>query len=155
MPCALSSDCRAGRLCVNFDTATTVPPFCARKPDGGTADSGTADDCACKGPNCFCADAPPFDHTGKACFDQLVNYQVNAGKTFLVAGSQAGFVTTAPLPGSPGNPGPTCAPNPTPDAAVQLPHPDERADAVCSNASPAAWRRSTAASTRTHSPATP
>ncbi len=108
MPCTLSSDCRAGRLCVDFDTATTVPPFCARKPDGGatdsgTTDSGTTDDCSCKGPNCFCADAPPFDHTGKACFDQLVNYQVNAGKTFLVAGSQAGFVTTAALPGSPGN----------------------------------------------------
>ena len=116
MPCALSSDCRAGRLCVNFDTATTVPPFCARKPDGGATNSGTADDCACTGPSCFCADAPPFDHTGKACFDQLVNYQVNAGKTFLVAGSQAGFVTTAALPGSPGNPGPTCLPNPTPDA---------------------------------------
>jgi len=116
MPCALSSDCRAGRLCVDFDTATTVPPFCARKPDGGTANSGTAEDCACTGPNCFCADAPPFDHTGKACFDQLVNYQVNAGKTFLVAGSQAGFVTTAPLPGSPGNSGTTCAQNPTPDA---------------------------------------
>ena len=101
MPCALSSDCRAGRLCVNFDTATTVPPFCSRKPDAGATGSGTADECACTGPNCFCADAPPFDHTGKACFDQLVNYQVNAGKTFLVAGSQAGFVTTAPLPGSP------------------------------------------------------
>ena len=89
--------------------------FLCCKPDGGTAGTGTADDCACKGPNCFCADAPPFDHTGKACFDQLVNYQVNAGKTFLVAGSQAGFVTTAALPGSPGNPGPTCAANPTPD----------------------------------------
>ena len=80
MPCTLSSDCRAGRLCVNFDNATTVTPFCARKPDGGTSDGGTADNCACTGPNCFCADAPPFDHTGKACFDQLVNYQVNAGQ---------------------------------------------------------------------------
>ena len=126
MPCALSSDCRAGRLCVNFDTATTVPPFCAHQPDGGTAGTGTADDCACKGPSCFCADAPPFDHTGKACFDQLVNYQVNAGKTFLVAGSQAGFVTTAALPGSPGNPGPTCLPQPHARRPVQLPHPDER-----------------------------
>ncbi len=115
MPCALSSDCRSGRLCVNFDTATTVPPFCARKPDGGTSDSGTADDCACTGPNCFCADAPPFDHTGKACFDQLVNYQVNAGKTFLVAGTQTGVVVTAAVPGSPGNPGATCLPNPAPD----------------------------------------
>jgi hypothetical protein len=115
MPCTLSSDCRSGRLCVDFDTATTVPPFCARKPDGGASDSGTTDDCGCKGPNCFCADAPPFDHTGKACFDQLVNYQVNAGKTFLVVGSQSGIVTTAPIPGSPLNPGPTCYPNPTPD----------------------------------------
>ena len=110
MPCTLSSDCRAGRLCVDFATARTVPPFCARKPDGGTTGSGTADDCGCSGPSCFCADAPPFDHTGKACFDQLVNYQVNAGKTFLVAGSQAGFVTTATLP-----PNGICAPNPTPD----------------------------------------
>ncbi len=106
MPCTVSSDCRAGRLCVNFDSATTVPPFCARTPDGGTVDN-----CGCTGPNCFCADAPPFDHTGKACFDQLVSYQVNAGKTFLVAGSQAGFVTTAKLPASG-----ICDPNPTPDA---------------------------------------
>jgi hypothetical protein len=115
MPCTLSSDCRSGRLCVDFDRATTVPPFCARKPDGGTSDSGTADDCGCTGPNCFCADAPPFDHTGKACFDQLVNYQINAGKTFLVVGTQSGIVTTAPIPGSTLNPGPTCYPNPTPD----------------------------------------
>jgi hypothetical protein len=113
MPCALSSDCRAGRLCVDFDAARTVPPFCARQPDGGT--TGTASDCACKGPSCFCADAPPFDHTGKACFDQLVNYQVNAGKSFLVAGSQSGFVNTAPLPGSPGNKGPNCDANPPSD----------------------------------------
>ena len=116
MPCGLSSDCRAGRLCVDFDTAKTVPPFCARKPDGGTTDSGTtdsgaADDCSCKGPNCYCADAPPFDHTGKACFDQLVNYQVNAGKTFLVAGSQAGFVTTSNTQPPSG----FCDSNPTPD----------------------------------------
>ena len=111
MPCTLSSDCRAGRLCVDFDSATTVPPFCARTPDGGTSDGGTAANCGCTGPNCFCADAPPFDHTGKACFDQLVNYQVNAGKTYLVAGSQAGFITTATLP-----PNGICAANPTPDA---------------------------------------
>ncbi len=110
MPCTLSSDCRAGRLCVDFDKAETVPPFCARRPDGGTIDSGTAD-CGCTGPNCFCADAPPFDHTGKACFDQLVNYQVNAGKTFLVAGSQAGFVTTANTQPPSG----ICDSNPTPD----------------------------------------
>jgi hypothetical protein len=134
MPCALSSDCRGGRLCVNFDTATTVPPFCARKPDAGTGNSGTADDCACTGPNCFCADAPPFDHTGKACFDQLVNYQVNAGKTFLVAGSQAGFITTGPLPGTTDNPGPTCYPNPTPDARFSFRIP--MSAAVCSNATP-------------------
>ncbi|HSY41484.1 MAG TPA: hypothetical protein VLA79_18225, partial [Polyangia bacterium] len=137
MPCTLSSDCRAGRLCVDFDRATTVTPFCARKPDGGTTDSGTgdsgtADDCSCKGPNCFCADAPPFDHTGKACFDQLVNYQVNAGKTFLVAGSQAGFVTTAALPGSPGNSGPTCLANPTPDARFSFRIPMK--GHACSNA---------------------
>ena len=110
MPCELNTDCRSGRLCVNFNTATTVPSTCSKKPsDGGAPDP--AADCACKGPNCFCADAPPFDGTGKACFDQLVNYQVNAGKTFLVAGSQAGFVTTATLP-----PSGICAANPTPDA---------------------------------------
>ena len=133
MPCTLSSDCRAGRLCVDFKQAKTVPPFCARKPDGGTSDSGTSDDCACTGPDCFCADAPPFDHTGKACFDQLVNYQVNAGKTFLVAGSQAGFVTTAPLPGSPGNPGPTCFPNPTPDPRFSFRIPINGPTPTCSN----------------------
>ena len=103
MHCQLSSDCRAGRLCVNFDSATTVPPFCSRTPDGGTIG-----DCGCTGKACFCADAPPFDHTGKACFDQLVSYQVNAGRTFLVAGSQAGFVTTAKLPASG-----LCDPTPT------------------------------------------
>jgi hypothetical protein len=132
MPCALSSDCRSGRLCVNFDTATTVPPFCARKPDGGTAGTGTAADCGCTGPNCFCADAPPFDHTGKACFDQLVNYQVNAGKTFLVTGSQSGIITTAPLPGSPLNPGPTCSLTPTPDARFSFRIPMN--GPACSNA---------------------
>ncbi len=39
-----------------------------------------------------------------------MNYQVIAGKTFLVSGSQAGFITTATLPTDG-----TCAPNPTPD----------------------------------------
>jgi hypothetical protein len=107
MPCTLSSQCRAGRLCVDFDRAQTVPPRCAR-----TVDGGTVGDCGCpSGDKCFCADAPPFDGTGKACFDQLVNYQVNAGKTFLVAGSQAGFVTTAKLPPN----GVMCDPNPTLD----------------------------------------
>ena len=122
MPCQVSSQCRAGRLCVDFDSATTVPPFCARTPDGGTVDN-----CGCTGPNCFCADAPPFDHTGKACFDQLVNYQVNAGKTFLVAGSQAGFVTTATLPANG-----ICAANPTPDARFSFRIPMNAP--TCSNA---------------------
>ena len=93
-----------------------------------------------QGPNCFCADAPPFDHTGKACFDQLVNYQVNAGKTFLVAGSQAGFVTTAnTLP-----PSGICDPNPTPDPRFSFRIPMNAAD--LHQRRPAASRRSTAAS---------
>jgi hypothetical protein len=115
MPCQLNSDCRSGRLCVNFKSAYVVPQFCDHVPsDAGTGgSSGSADDtnCACTGPDCFCSDAPPFDEIGKSCFDQLVNYQVNAGKTFLVAGSQSGLVTTATLP-----PSGTCAANPTPDA---------------------------------------
>jgi len=110
MPCALDSDCRIGRLCVDFDKASTVPSTCSKKPgDGGAPEPDPA--CACQGPNCFCADAPPFDGTGKACFDQLVNYQVNAGRTFLVAGSSSGLVTTATLPSSNG----ICSDNPTPD----------------------------------------
>ena len=49
MPCALNSDCRAGRLCVNFDTATTVPPFCAAR-SRATVARRTGRDCACTGP---------------------------------------------------------------------------------------------------------
>jgi hypothetical protein len=128
MTCELNSDCRAGRLCVNFDTATTVPSSCNKKPsDGGPPDPDA--DCACKGPNCFCADAPPFDGTGKACFDQLVNYQVNSGRTFLVAGSSSGLVTTAALPSSNG----TCSDNPTPDPRFSFRIPMNAPE--CSNAS--------------------
>jgi hypothetical protein len=128
MTCQLNTDCRAGRLCVNFDTATTVPTSCNKKPGDGGVPSPDAD-CACKGPNCFCADAPPFDGTGKACFDQLVNYQVNAGKTFLVAGSSSGLVTTATLPSNNG----ICAPNPTPDPRFSFRIPMNAP--TCSNAS--------------------
>ena len=89
MPCTgADSECRAGRVCVDFNPAPAPNPPCTSK-------------------ECFCADAPPFE---KGCFDQLVAYQVNAGRSFLVAGSQAGLETTATL-----LPNGLCSPNPTPD----------------------------------------
>jgi hypothetical protein len=98
MPCTGSdSECRAGRVCVDFQPA---------QPE-----SGKPPPPRCSSNECFCADAPPFDDTGKSCFDQLVAYQVNAGRSFVVAGSQAGFDITATLP-----PSGICAANPTPDS---------------------------------------
>jgi hypothetical protein len=123
MLCSSDSQCRPGRVCVDFgakksggqicDEATGVcRPTPAGGADLGTDDAGTAAG-TCADPNhrCFCADAPIFDEAGKQCFDQLVNYQVVAGKSFVVGGSQAGIVTTATLPSNG-----MCAPNPTPDA---------------------------------------
>lgn len=94
MLCHADSDCRSGRNCVDFDHG---------------------DPSACADPNkrCYCAEAPVFDSNGKKCFDQLISYQLSAGKTFVVTGSQAGIVTTAQLPSSPGG---ACSDNPTPDA---------------------------------------
>jgi hypothetical protein len=93
MPCNSGSDavCRGGRVCVDFDPKAAPAPKCSTN-------------------ECFCADAPVFDDTGKQCFDQLVDYQVVAGKSFLVVGSQAGIITTAKVQ-SDG----TCDPDPAPD----------------------------------------
>lgn len=88
--CRQDIDCRIGRSCVDFANPT---PNCA---DG----------------HCFCADAPPLDGVSGQCFDQLVAYQVSAGRSFLVAGSQTGFITTAALPPDGDHP---CSLDPTPD----------------------------------------
>ncbi len=124
MQCKQNGDCRSGRLCVNFDTAAVTPQFC----DPTAKDPGP--NCPCTGTSCFCADAPPFDEIGKSCFDQLVNYQVNAGRSFLVAGSQAGFVTTATLPPNGG----VCNSDPTPDARFSFRIP--MSAAACPNVDP-------------------
>ena len=43
MPCQLNSDCRAGRLCVNYKSAQVVQQFCDQAPtDGGTGSGGSA-----------------------------------------------------------------------------------------------------------------
>jgi hypothetical protein len=96
MPCNGSdAECRAGRVCVDFDSDPKNPhPLCSTH-------------------ECFCADAPPLNgglvgSAAKPCFDQLVNYQVNVGKSFLVAGSQSGIVNTEQLPKNGG----ACNPNP-------------------------------------------
>jgi hypothetical protein len=120
MKCTTDSECRAGRVCVDFgpnkaggQTCDDPSGRCSLDPsksDAGLGGPG-AGVATCNDPNhrCFCADAPVFDDTGKQCFDQLVNYQVVAGKSFIVAGSQAGILTTAHVR-SDG----TCDPNPTP-----------------------------------------
>ena len=96
MPCASGSDadCRAGRVCVDFKPVLdNMGRLAAPK---------------CSTGECFCADGPPISggfgvgngsgSPAKTCFDQLVNYQVNVGKSFLVSGSQSGVVYTGPLP---------------------------------------------------------
>ncbi len=106
MLCSPTNPCRAGRVCVDFgdgalggqtcDSATGIcPPSNGGANAGGDDAGAAAGTCADPNHRCFCADAPPFDQNGKMCFDQLVNYQVVAGKSFIVAGSQAGIVTTA------------------------------------------------------------
>jgi hypothetical protein len=88
--CSKDIDCRIGRSCVDFANPT---PNCG---DG----------------HCFCADAPPLDGVSGQCFDQLVAYQVSAGRSFLVAGTQTGFITTARLPPDGNTP---CSLEPTQD----------------------------------------
>jgi hypothetical protein len=115
MLCSSTNPCRAGRVCVDFGAGApggqTDNPSPECKPGGGADAGAAAGTCDDKCHRCFCADAPPFDMNGKACFDQLVNYQVVAGKSFIVAGSQSGIVTTANV-----QPNGLCEdPNPTHD----------------------------------------
>ncbi|HVV49775.1 MAG TPA: hypothetical protein VHO06_08960, partial [Polyangia bacterium] len=121
MLCKTDNDCRAGRVCVDFEHGKTAGPLSEQdeKPKGSNA--------CTNGTRCFCADAPVFDESAKACFDQLISYQMNVGRSFIVTGSQSPIVTTAPLP----PPGGNCAPNPTPDALFSFRIPMNAP--VCSN----------------------
>ncbi|HVZ87609.1 MAG TPA: hypothetical protein VHG72_11615 [Polyangia bacterium] len=127
MRCAADSDCRVGRVCVNFDQ----PPGTDPKTGAPTAALGCEKGLTDTSQNCFCADAPPFDDVGHACFDQLTNYQLSVGNSFLVAGSQTGIVTTAKLP--PGNA--LCAADPTPDRRFSFRIPMDAP--TCTNVDPA------------------
>ena len=127
MRCKSDSDCRAGRTCIDFTAKQNAA-------EEGTLDGGTKRPCDEMNESCFCADAPIFDDFGKECFDQLISYQVTAGQSFLVTGSQAGLINTAKLPTSPGQ---LCSTNPTPDARFTFRIPISGPSAVkCTNVDP-------------------
>jgi hypothetical protein len=74
-----ATGCRAGRICINFKTPDT--------PSTGPCGPG----------DCFCADGPDLRDTtvnAVACIGELLGYQVNVGRGFLVSGGATGVPVT-------------------------------------------------------------
>jgi hypothetical protein len=80
MPCTIVGDtagCRTGRVCVSFGNPTAGI--------GSACDEG----------QCFCADGPDLaNHEARACFAELLPYQLHVGRGFLVQGGQTGNQAT-------------------------------------------------------------
>jgi hypothetical protein len=85
-----ASGCRAGRICVQFDT-----------PRKNAKPKDPLNPTVCEQFDCFCADGPDLtlpSVNAVACIGELLGYQVNVGRGFLVSGGVSGIpVTETPI----------------------------------------------------------
>ena len=101
--------CRAGRICLPTDTKRAVPRV--HKKDS----SGVPIDELCDGVECYCNDGPNLPEQQIAtCLGELLPYQVGAGRSFVVSGSQTGVPVTEVA-----GPNGVCGPMPNLDERVQ------------------------------------
>jgi hypothetical protein len=74
-----TDDCRAGRICIDFDDSGTKHTPCANH-------------------DCFCADGPELaslnESTANECLGELFPYEVGVGRGFVVSGSQSALPAT-------------------------------------------------------------
>jgi hypothetical protein len=94
--------CRTGRTCVAYVPGTDTP----------VVDQDSAD---CTSSDCYCADGPALtDVKHRACIGELLGYQVNVGRGFLVAGSSTGIQRTEKAEGG------LCVPDKSLDPRVAM-----------------------------------
>jgi hypothetical protein len=122
-----ATGCRAGRICLMFGPRPRVVQA------AGEADS-------CTNHDCFCADGPNLTTAKAECIGELLAYQVNVGRGFLVSGGATGLPITETAITDPTNQQ-VCAPIPNLDPrnanriSMDAPHctavPDNKLDSRC------------------------